>query len=88
MITAACRRLTLLVVPVVATVCLAGCGGNDGSSPSQGTASMSLATTDPAELHDMADQEDSHDEEDDLLMRIISLRRGLSRPRRRPTDRG
>jgi hypothetical protein len=42
MITAACRRLTLLSVPVVATVCLAGCGGNDGSSPSQGTASMSL----------------------------------------------
>ena len=25
-----------------------------------------IATTDPAELHDMADQEDSHDEEDDL----------------------
>lgn len=41
MIAAARRRLTLLVLPVVAAVCLAGCGGSDGSSPSQGTGSDS-----------------------------------------------
>ena len=42
MITATCRRLTLLIVPVVPALCLAGCGGGDGSSPSGGTGSVSL----------------------------------------------
>lgn len=42
MITAARRRrLTLLVVPVVAAVCLVGCGSSDTGSPSPGTTSSS-----------------------------------------------